>query len=112
MPKKKRLVRALWEVIYKLWESRNLQLHKTQHIRDMEGVPALKQVITAKWRQGIGCLPVLEFSSFFSPTLEHILSHSVDYLKQWLLTVRQGHILLDPRHLLHDEFETSKTLRE
>ena len=108
----RRLTRLAWEVSYKVWESRNSQLHKTQHIQDMEGVPILKQSITNEWKQGLGCLPASEFSSFFSPTLDHILTKSEDYLKQWLLTVRQGRLLLDPRHLIHDEFETSPALRD
>ena len=108
---KKRMGKFLWEFTHKIWEERNSKLHEIQHIQDMEGVPILKRAITAEWKQGLGSLPASEFSSLLSSTLEVLLSHSTDYLKQWLLTIRQGRILLDPTHVLHDEFETSKALR-
>ena len=33
-------------------------------------------------------------------------------MKHWLMTIRQGRILLDPTRLIHDEFEHSKSLQQ
>ena len=108
---KKKVGKMLWEFTYKVWEGRNAKLHETQHIKDMEGVPMLKKAVAAEWKQGLGSLPASEFSALLSSTLDTLLAHSIEYLKQWLLTIRQGRILLDPNNLIHDEFETSKALR-
>ena len=109
---KQSLIRSTWEVTYAIWEFRNAQLHETQRIKDMEGIPSLKSAITAEWKQGLGCLPASEFSHFFTRPVEDILSQSDDYLKNWFLTVRQGRIMLDERHLVQDEFKTSRALQD
>ena len=54
-----------WKLIYKTWEQRNEQLHKTQRIADMEGMVQVKQSITNEYQRGIGRLPASEFSHLF-----------------------------------------------
>ena len=79
---KKKFGKMVWEFTYSVWEERNSQLHKTQHIKDMEGSAALKEAIKAEWQQELGSLPASEFSSLLSSTLPDLLNHSTAYLKQ------------------------------
>ena len=107
-----KLVHLTWKTTFAIWETRNKQLHETQRIHDMEGVPILQKAITVEWNQGIGRLTASEYSALFQTTPIEIFQKSIDTQKQWLMTIRQGRILLDPERLQEDEFTNSTTLQK
>ena len=108
----KRLIKYNWEFTHEIWTSRNTQLHETERVKELEGVSILRQTVMKEWEQGLGRLPAADFSHYFSMKSEELMNFSTDYLKSWLLIVRQGRILMDGRHLLNDEFATSRTLQQ
>ena len=107
-----RLVQYNWKLIASVWESRNEQLHQTERIHDLEGMSVVRDAIKKEWDIGLGRLPASQFSHYFNIPMEKLLLKSHEYLKSWLMTIRQGRILLDPENLLHDEIETSDTLQK
>ena len=108
----KQLIQQAWNMTFNIWNERNKQLHETQRIQDLEGVPTLQTSLRMEWQQGLGRLPASEYSGYFTQSLEDIMLKSIDTQKQWLLTVRQGRILLDPTNLIHDEFASSNALQK
>ena len=107
-----KLVHQLCQLTFNIWEIRNKQLHDTAHINDMKGVPILESSIRKEWTQGLGRLPASEFSHLFKHKLDHILSQSNEWKMHWFFVVRQGRILMDPTHLIDDEFRTSIALQK
>ena len=101
---------AGWKLVYAMWEQRNQQLHHTQHIADMEGMTQVKSSITTEYSIGLGRLPASEFSHLFREKLEILLQKTAEVLKNWLLIVRQGRILLDGDNLVQDDFAKNTTL--
>ena len=108
----KRSVKYVWEFTHTIWNSRNTQTHETERIKELEGVSTLRQSVMDEWNQGLGGLPAAGFSHYFSMKSEELMNFSVDYLESWLLIVRQARILMDPQHLLSDEFAISQTLQQ
>ena len=106
------LLKGLWNLLFHIWNGRNQQLHKTQRIKDLEGLPLLKQAIRQEWNKGLGLVPASEFSRFLSPAIDDILKRGEESLKLWFLTVRQGRILFDQRNLIQDDFSSSKALQQ
>lgn len=106
------LLAGLWTCLFDIWEGRNKQLHQTERIKDMEGIPLLKQAITKEWEKGLGRLPASEFSRHLSPPLSTIMKKSEESLKLWFLIVRQGRIVFDPDNVDNDDFSTSKALQQ
>ena len=107
-----KLIHNNWKLITALWEGRNKQLHQTERINDLEGMPLVREAIETEWRIGLGRLPASQFSQYFSLPLDKLLERSHDHLKTWLSTIRQGRILLDPSNLCHDEFEEMSSLQK
>ena len=95
-----------------IWDERNSQLHKTERIHDLEGMPVVREAIENKWKIGIGRLPASQFSQYFRLPLDKLMMKSYDYQKTWLTTIRQGRILLDPSNLCNDEIEESTSLQK
>ena len=107
-----RLIKYSWEAIFEIWDGRNKQLHDIEHIKDMEDVPELKPIIEVEWTTGLGRLPTVEFSPYFSIKIEELLQKSINSLKAWLLAVRQRRILMDPENLKDDELANSKAMQQ
>ena len=107
-----RLIKYNLESLFFIWEKRNEQLHHTDKIRQLEGIPILKKAIQKEWDTGIGLLPASEFSKYFSGKIQTLFKQSDETLKSWLQVIRQARILMDPFHLIKDEFTTSKVLQE
>ena len=106
------IIRGLWACLFQIWEGRNGQLHKTERIKDMEGLPLLKEAIRKEWEIGLGHLPASEFSHHLTLPVSKILDKSEEALKLWFLTIRQGRIVFDQGNLLHDDFYESKALQQ
>ena len=107
-----RLVTYNWRTVFKVWEFRNEQLHHTERIRDLEGMPKVVNAIRMEWAIGIGRLPASQFSHYFNLPLEQLLKKNHDYLKTWLMIIRQGRILLDPSNLCQDDIKESEVLQK
>ena len=107
-----RLISYNWKFVFQIWEFRNKQLHHTERIRELEGMTTVIDAIKAEWNIGIGHLPASQFSHHFKLPLEQLLKKDHEYLKTWLMIIRQGRILLDPRNLCHDEIGESDTLQQ
>ena len=107
-----RLIKYVWEATFVIWETRNAQLHQTERIHELEGVSILKQTITNEWKQGLGRLPTSDYSHYFTITIEALMEKSIEYLKSWLMIVRQARVMMDPSHLIHDEFAESIALQQ
>ena len=99
-----------WTLIYNTWDHRNKQLHETKRIADMEGMEHVKTAIRRELQIGIGRLPASDFSHLFREQAEIVLERSNDVLKNWLLIVHQGRILLDENNVISDNFTEKSTL--
>jgi hypothetical protein len=67
-----KLIKAGWHLIYKIWERHNKQLHETQKITELEGVPLLNQIIEEERNYGLCNLPAVEFSNMFCISKENL----------------------------------------
>ena len=107
-----RLIKYNQEAIKAIWEGRNGQLHNMERIRELEGIPLLKEAIIEEYGIGLGLLPASEFSKYFRYKLPTLLQKQDDHLKHWLMVIRQARILMDSNNVLQDEFTTSKALQQ
>ena len=108
----KQLMKYNWEAVFSIWENRNKQLHNTQRIKQLEGLPILQEARKAEWRIGLGHLPASQFSHYFKTPLPQLLQKSMNSQKHWLMIIKQGQILMDPTNLLQDQFAHSKSLQQ
>jgi exonuclease III len=106
-----KVYRSGWTLIYNLWTFRNKKLHETDRILDMEGRQEINDAIVQEWKIGIGTLPAIEFSYLLSGKIEQTLSRSIQHKRSWLAIVRQGRILHEDPHLIHDGFMINGALR-
>ena len=83
-----------------------------ERIRELEGIPLLKEAIIEEYGIGLGLLPASEFSKYFRYKLPTLLQKQDDHLKHWLMVIRQARILMDSNNVLQDEFTTSKALQQ
>ena len=107
-----RVYKAGWTMIFATWTHHNKQLHETQRIADMEGMQLVRKVIQSKYDRGIGRLPACDFSHLFRNKISILLGKDDDTLKNWLLIIRQGRILLDNQNIEQDDFQTNATLKK
>ena len=98
--------------LYKIWDTRNQQLHKTARIQDMEGIPLLLQSIQNELNIGLGRLPAYEYSSYLKVPMQVIQQKPPEWQKHWFLVIRQARLLLDADNLISDEFASSSTLQK
>lgn len=65
----KKLFSLFWELIHKVWNGRNEQLHQTDQtdqIFELQGLQQVKQAITQEFQLGLHRLPACEFLMMFS----------------------------------------------
>lgn len=98
--------------LYALWDLRNQQLHNTDRIKDMQGLPHLQSSIRREWSIGIGRLPASEYSKFFTMEISDILNKPFEWQQTRFQIIRQARILMDTSHLITDEFTTSSVLQK
>ena len=101
-----------WNAVMHIWDERNKKLHDTERVVDMSGKDILQKSIMAEWKIGLGRLPASEYSIKFKLHPKELFTKHIERQKQWLMIIRQGRILLDPEHLIVDEFSSSKTLQK
>ena len=84
-----------------------------ERIRELEGIPLLKEaIIIEEYGIGLDLLPASEFSKYFRYRLPTLLQKQDDHLKHWLMVIRQARLLMDSNNVLQDEFTTSKALQQ
>ena len=106
-----KLIRAIWNFTWSIWDERNKQLHNTKRIGQLEGRDNLELAIQREWQIGLGRLPAPEFAYLLSGNIRDLLKSSLSSLRRWLALVRNGRILLDTSNIIHDEFMTNESLR-
>ena len=98
------LLRYNWKLLRDIWKHRNEQLHQTQMILDNEGHKELLTAVEKEWKIGLGRLPIRDFAHLFQIKKDKFYSRTVEYIKNWFVTVRLGRELHDNNHLIIDEF--------
>ena len=101
--------KQLWHFLHELWINRNECLHESESIHKLTRTIILKNAITLEYNQGLGNLPS-NYSSYFHPPLQHLLSKKTSYLKRWFLVIRSGRECHNPS-LPVDPFTTNGPLR-
>ena len=86
----KKVYKLLWEFTNSIWLGRNQQLHDTDRIKELQGLPLVLQAIQSEYNLGLHRLPPSEFSMLFATSFEVLQKRSIDSLRHWLLTIRLG----------------------
>ena len=84
-----RLIREGWTLLRAVWDFRNEAINDREIKENLEGRPLVIEAIQFEWRIGLNRLPIT-FSYMFRKKLPLLLKHSLEYLKDWLLTLRLG----------------------
>jgi exonuclease III len=105
-----KIIKLHTNFLQQIWTGRNNQLHKTQIIQDLEGLPELLQSIRTEWNTGISTLPAVDFSHLFSLGLDNLLRKSVNAQKDWLAVVKLGRLLHQDPNINIDGFSTKGPL--
>lgn len=108
----KKVIKAGWKLMMKMWENRNEQLHKPDKILEMEGRKELIKCVLQEWEIGLGDLPAFEFTHFFRIKKEKLLKKSVEGKKDWLANIKMARVLYEDRSRKTDEFDTNQALRD
>jgi hypothetical protein len=106
----KKIIRLHVNLLQKVWTGRNNQLHKTNMIHEMEGLPELILSIRTEWAIGISILPAVDFSHLFSTPLEALLQKSIESQKDWLAVIKLGRRLHNDPNLHSDNFSSKGPL--
>jgi hypothetical protein len=77
-------------LLQRIWTGRNKQLHNTNRIHELEGLPELVHSICTEWSIGLSTLPAVDFSHLFSRSLEELLQKSIKSQKDWLAVIKLG----------------------
>jgi hypothetical protein len=93
-----------------IWNGRNKQLHDTNKILELEGLPELIETIQAEWAIGISNLPAVDFSHLFSTDLNTLLNKNIDSQKDWLAVIKLGRRLHQDPNMIEDGFSTKGPL--
>ena len=108
----KKIIKAGWKLLMKMWENRNEHLHKPNKILEMEGRTELHKSLIAEWDLGLSELPAFEFTHFFRMKKEKLLKKSIEGKKDWLATIKMARVLYNDSHRIEDEFDTNYALSE
>ena len=108
----KELVKANWQLLQQVWYARNDKLHNTQIILDNEGHRELLQAVKAEMAIGLHRLPIRDFAKMFQIKKKILYNRSVEYLKNWFVTVRLGRELHNDPKLIVDEFSVPGPLQK
>ena len=107
----KKVYKLFWKVLKELWMGRNEQLHQTNRLQDLQGLPVLKEAIRREYQLGLHRLPACEFSIFFSSSVDKLLERDISALRIWLQSIRLGRELHGGSHLIQDEYSTNGAFR-
>ena len=108
----KKIIKAGWNLLMKMWQHRNDQLHSPDTLLEMEGKRELNKAILAEWNLGLSDLPAFEFTHFFRLKKDKLMKKSIDGKKDWLANVKMARELYSDRNKIVDEFNTNQALRE
>ena len=85
----KKVIKAGWKLLMKMWQNRNDQLHLPDTLLEMEGKRELNRSILAEWALGLSDLPAFEFTHFFRLKKEKLLKKAKMSMKQKRQTVQK-----------------------
>jgi hypothetical protein len=100
----KKIIKLHVLLLQKIWTGRNNQLHHTNRINEMEGLPELVCSIQTEWVIGISTLPAVDFSHLFSKTVDDLLNKSIESQKDWLAIIKLGRRLHNDPNIHIDGF--------
>lgn len=103
-------IRLAWDLISATWKARNQQLHETDRIKQLSGLPHLITAIKLEWDIGLGTLPAIDFSHLFKLPLPQLLQKTSDTLIDWFSVIRTGRILHEDPNLPRDIFYSNQAL--
>ena len=107
----KKVYKLFWSVLKELWMGRNEQLHQTNRIQDLQGLPVLKESIRREYQLGLHRLPACEFSIFFSSPVEKLLEREMSALRIWLQSIRLGRELHGGSDIIQDAYSVNGGFR-
>ena len=107
----KKAYKLIWKLTKSIWLGRNQQLHDTDRIKELQGLPLVLQAIQSEYNLGLHPLPPSEFSVPFATTFESLQQRSIDSLCHWLLTVRLGHTIHGGINIIQDVFSSNGPMR-
>ena len=107
----KKVYKLLWEFTKSIWLGRNQQLHETDRINELQGLPLIIQSIQSEYNLGLHRLPASEFSVLFATTFDSLRQRSIDSLRHWLLTIRLGRSLHGGSNIIYDVFSSDGPMR-
>ena len=107
-----KVIQAIWEFTFSIWETRNKKLHDTHSSELLKGRKVLEAAVRREWNIGLSILPASEYSSLFRKNLNSLLHGSLPQLKRWFSIIQNARILFkDPRQI-SDAFSTNFVLQE
>ena len=107
----KKVYKLLWQLVHNIWGSRNQQLHETNRIAKLQGLPQVQEAIRSEYALGLHQLLACEFSIYFSTWLEILLKRPLLTLKHWLLTIWLGRNMFGRSEDIVDGFSCDGPLR-
>ena len=107
----KKVYKLLWEFTNSIWLGRNQQLHDTDRIKELQGLPLVLQAIQSEYNLGLHRLPPSEFSLLFATSFEILKKRSIDSLRHWLLTIRLGRNIHGGINIIQDIFAHDGPIR-
>ncbi len=104
------MIKTNVELLQSIWTGRNKQLHETNKIQELEGLPELQESIRTEWTIGISVLPAVNFSYLFLTDLQTLVSKHIDSQKDWLALIKLGRSLHNDPNTNHDGFSVKGPL--
>ena len=103
------LIKQFWRILQAMWLSRNRIKHDTEAEGTTANTILLRGAITREYTRGYDTLPRTLYSSYFTITLDTLLTTATIYQKQWYTLIK---LAREQSHSdILDEFSASSSLR-
>ena len=103
------LIKHFWRILQAMWLSRNRIKHDTEAEGTTANTILLRGAITREYTRGYDTLPRTLYSSYFTITLDTLLTTATIYQKQWYTLIK---LAREQSHSdILDEFSASSSLR-
>ena len=106
-----RTIRLLWKFVFGVWQGRNVYLHKTDRILELEGKEELLEAVAKEMDIRLHRLPAADYSYMFRLKKDVLLQKEMEYLKDWLFIIRTARKTHKDPAYINDKFCTDSALR-